>query len=434
MHSDEATAQQTCTSPDAPLLVSLDKVLLTSPLRHELASRLVARHPLRHFRAAIKLLCNRPTPKVPTIAPATLSFRADVLAQLQQERQLGRSVMLLYTGEERHAEAISNHLGLFDGIVPNHLAPGGAGHPVPSAPAETPGALRALLYAARPHQWAKNILIFLPLLAAHRYTAWQDIAATLLAFIAFSLAASSVYLVNDLIDVGPDRQHHRKRNRPIASGKLGLAQAWITWPLLLAAAFILSSLALHWTFQLVLAAYVFQTLVYSMRLKQAPMVDVLLLACLYTLRIIAGAAAIRVPLSFWMLSFSMFFFLSLAFIKRFNELHTARANNSDRLLRGRGYGPGDIALVSMMGIASGYLSVLVLALYIQDAKTAQLYRHPEVIWLVCPVLLFWISRAWLIANRGWMHDDPIVFALKDRVSLVLCCFLAAIFGAARLVL
>jgi 4-hydroxybenzoate polyprenyltransferase len=432
MYSDEAIAQQAWASPDVPLLVSLDTLLVRSPLRHELASRLAARHPLRHFHTALALLRGRPTPQVPTIAPATLSFRADVVARLQQERQLGRSMILLYAGEARHAEAVAEHLGLFDGVLPADMAPPGVTHPVPSAPSAASSSLHALLHAARPHQWAKNLLIFLPLLAAHSYTEWTNIAATVLAFIVFSLAASAVYLLNDLIDVAADRQHHRKRNRPIASGRLGLAQAWLAWPLLLAAAFALSALGLHWTFQLVLAAYVFQTLVYSLRLKQTPMVDVLLLACLYTLRIIAGAAAIRVPLSFWMLSFSMFFFLSLAFIKRFNELHTARANQSSAKLRGRGYAPGDIELVSMMGIVSGYLSVLVLAFYIQDARTAQLYRHPEVIWLVCPLLLFWISRAWMIANRGWMHDDPIVFALKDRVSLVLCCFLAAIFGAARL--
>jgi 4-hydroxybenzoate polyprenyltransferase len=432
MHSDEATAHKEWASPDVPLLVSLDTLLVHSPLRQELASRHAARHPLRHFGAALALLRGHPAPNIPTIAPATLSFRPEVVAQLHQERQLGRSMMLLYSGEARHAEAVSSHLGLFDGVLPAHMAPLGAMHQVPPAPAPAFGSLRALMYAARPHQWAKNLLIFLPLLAAHRYTEWPAIAATLVAFVVFSLAASAVYLLNDLIDVGADRQHHRKRNRPIASGRLGLGQAWIAWPLLLAAAFGLSALALPWTFQLVLAAYVFQTLVYSLRLKQTPMVDVLLLACLYTLRIIAGAAALGVPLSFWMLSFSMFFFLSLAFIKRFNELHTARASHNSAKLRGRGYAPGDIELVSMMGIVSGYLSVLVLALYIQDARTAQMYRHPEVIWLVCPLLLFWISRTWLIANRGWMHDDPIVFALKDRVSLVLCFFLAVIFGAARL--
>jgi len=423
MHSDEATAQQHWTGPDAPLLVRLDGELLHSPLRHELASRLMARHPLRHFGAAMTVLRGRPTPRVPTIAPATLPYRADVVASLQQERQQGRSIMLLYTGEERHAQAIAEHLGVFDGVMPE------AGD-VSQAPAPS-DTLHALWRAARPHQWAKNVLIFLPLLATHRYGQIGDVAATLLAFAAFCLAASAIYLLNDLMDVGADRQHHRKRNRPIAAGQLGIAQAWAAWPLLLAGAFGIAALGLHWTVQLVLAAYIIQTLAYSLRLKQTPMIDVLLLACLYTLRIIAGAAAIRVPLSFWMLSFSMFFFLSLAFIKRFNELYTARANHNGGLLRGRGYSPGDIELVAMMGIVSGYLSVLVLAFFIQDPRTARMYRHPEVIWLVCPLLLFWISRAWMIANRGWMHDDPIVFALKDRPSLVLGVFLLIIFAAAR---
>ena len=159
----------------------------------------------------------------------------------------------------------------------------------------------------------------------------------------------------------------------------------------------------------------------------------LALASLYTLRIIAGAAAISVPLSFWLLTFSMFIFLSLAFIKRFSELKSARQANSDGPLRGRGYEQQDLELVSTMGIGSGYLAVLVLALYIQDSRTSELYHTPQLIWLACPILLFWISRAWLITHRGHMHDDPIVFAIKDRMSwLVGLCFLG-VFALAKII-
>jgi 4-hydroxybenzoate polyprenyltransferase len=182
-----------------------------------------------------------------------------------------------------------------------------------------------------------------------------------------------------------------------------------------------------------LATYVVLTVAYSLRLKQVPIVDVLTLAMLYTLRIMAGAAAIAVPLSFWLLSFSMFIFLSLAFIKRYSELRAASDAGKTGLLRGRGYDPQDLALVSSLGGSAGYTAVLVLALYIQDAHTASLYATPTIIWLACPLLLFWISRAWLIAHRGKMQDDPIVFALKDRLSWVIALLFGAVFVLAKVV-
>jgi 4-hydroxybenzoate polyprenyltransferase len=205
------------------------------------------------------------------------------------------------------------------------------------------------------------------------------------------------------------------------------------WPGLLLGAFVVAGTTLPPPFVGALATYFVLTLAYSLGLKQRAIVDVLTLAGLYTLRIIAGATAISVSLSFWLLSFSMFIFLSLAFIKRFSELKTARLGNGDGKIHGREYAYEDLGVVSSLGTAAGYLAVLVLALYIQDSHTASLYRTPQVIWLACPVLLFWISRAWIIAHRGQMHDDPIVFALKDKVSwLVGICFIA-IFGLARFV-
>jgi 4-hydroxybenzoate polyprenyltransferase len=247
----------------------------------------------------------------------------------------------------------------------------------------------------------------------------------------FGLTASSVYILNDLADVADDRHHHRKRFRPFAFGNLSLLTGWVAWPSLLIAAFVLASTLLPASFVWVLGAYFILTLAYSLRLKQSAMLDVLTLAGLYTIRIIAGAAAISVPLSFWLLSFSVFIFLSLAFIKRFSELKTARKSGHEGNIRGRGYVHQDLELVSSMGSSAGYLSVLVLALYIQDAVNANLYGAPQVIWLACPILLYWISRAWLIAHRGQMHDDPIVFAIKDRVSWVVgACFLG-VFALAK---
>lgn len=293
----------------------------------------------------------------------------------------------------------------------------------------------SLLKAMRPHQWIKNLLVFIPLLAAHRYADGVAVLQSLLAFIAFGLAASGAYLLNDLVDVGDDRRHERKRLRPFAAGDLGLLHGWLAWPLLLVSALTLAAWALPWPFTVSLALYVAMTCAYSFKLKQLPIVDVVTLAGLYTLRIIAGAAAIMVPLSFWLLSFSMFLFLSLALIKRYSELVGAReaegADDQSMPLRGRGYGPQDLQLVSSLGGSAGYIAVLVLALYIQDGHTASLYAEPRFIWLACPLLLYWISRAWLIAHRGHMHDDPIVFAIKDRASWAVLALCALVFMLAR---
>jgi 4-hydroxybenzoate polyprenyltransferase len=289
----------------------------------------------------------------------------------------------------------------------------------------------AMLKAMRLHQWMKNLLVFVPLMAAHQYAdAPRDVLA-LMAFVVFSLTASSVYLLNDLADVQDDRHHARKRNRPFASGALSLITGWVAWPVLLLVAVVLSALFMPVLFSVSLGVYFVLTVAYSLQLKQLAVVDVLTLAALYTMRIIAGAAAIDVAVSFWLLLFSMFIFLSLALIKRYSELKVARDAGKSGALRGRGYEPDDLELVSSLGGSSGFIAVLVLALYIQDGQAAHLYATPQLIWLACPVMLFWISRAWLIAHRGRMHDDPIVFALKDKVSWGVGAFMVGVLALAR---
>jgi 4-hydroxybenzoate polyprenyltransferase len=240
-----------------------------------------------------------------------------------------------------------------------------------------------------------------------------------------------VYLLNDLVDVQDDRHHARKRHRPFASGALSLIVGWAAWPALLLVAVVLSAWLMPVLFSVSLGVYFVLTVAYSLQLKQLAVVDVLTLAALYTLRIIAGAAAIDVAVSFWLLLFSMFIFLSLALIKRYSELKVARNAGKTGALRGRGYEPDDLELVSSLGGSSGFIAVLVLALYIQDGQAAHLYATPQVIWLACPVMLFWISRAWLIAHRGRMHDDPIVFALKDKVSWGVGVFMVFVLALAR---
>jgi len=295
-----------------------------------------------------------------------------------------------------------------------------------SFPTGRPPFVRSLLKGMRLHQWVKNLLVLVPLFAAHRYGDPEALRQGLMAFVVFGLAASAVYLLNDLVDVTDDRYHASKRRRPFAAGDLSLLQGWLIWPLLLVAAFAAALLLLAPAFTLVLAGYIALTLAYSLYLKRRALVDVMSLAGLYTLRIIAGAAALSIELSFWLLTFSGFLFLSLAFVKRYSELLGARTDGRSEKIRGRGYFPGDLDMISTLGAVAGYISVLVLALYIQSPLTAQLYAHPEVIWLACPLLLYWISRTWLITHRGEMNDDPIVFALKDRTSwLVGGCFVAA---------
>jgi 4-hydroxybenzoate polyprenyltransferase len=285
--------------------------------------------------------------------------------------------------------------------------------------------------AMRLHQWMKNLLVFVPLMAAHQYADTQRDALALMAFVIFSLTASSVYLLNDLVDVQDDRHHARKRNRPFASGALSLITGWAAWPVLLLVAVVLSAGLMPVLFSVSLGVYFVLTVAYSLQLKQLVVVDVLTLAALYTLRIIAGAAAIDVAVSFWLLLFSMFIFLSLALIKRYSELKVARDAGKIGALRGRGYEPDDLELVSSLGGSAGFIAVLVLALYIQDGQAAHLYATPQVIWLACPVMLYWISRAWLIAHRGRMHDDPIVFALKDKVSWGVGAFMLGVLTLAR---
>jgi 4-hydroxybenzoate polyprenyltransferase len=267
----------------------------------------------------------------------------------------------------------------------------------------------------RVHQWLKNLLLFVPLLAAHdlaNLSAWGNLA---LAFVAFCLCASSVYIANDLLDLESDRLHPRKRLRPFASGTVPIGVGVLVAPVLLCLSLWLGGLV-NSSFFLWLLGYFLLTCLYSWLLKRLMLIDSLTLAFLYTLRIIAGAAAAGQVVSFWLLAFSVFLFLSLAFVKRYAELELQRLNGKMKL-HGRGYHTDDGSLVQTMGITSGYAAVLVLAMYLNSDAVVQLYRSPEVIWGTVPVVLFWISWMWMQAHRGLMNDDPLVFAVKDRASL-----------------
>ena len=277
----------------------------------------------------------------------------------------------------------------------------------------TQSGLRDWLRLVRMHQWAKNLLLFVPLLAAHTTSATPWLTA-LMGFVAFGLVASATYLINDLHDLTSDRIHPRKRRRPLASGAIGIPQAMLATVLLGAAGAVIAALVSP-LFMGILGLYTVTTLSYSAVLKRKSFIDVLTLAGLYTLRIFAGAVAAGITVSNWLLALSIFLFLSLALVKRCAELEDlSRAGEISAA--GRGYEVQDLPYLRVMGIASGFMAVLVLALYIDRPQVAELYGQPQLLWLALPVVLAWIMRLWLETSRGRMHDDPLVYAMRDPFS------------------
>lgn len=286
------------------------------------------------------------------------------------------------------------------------------------------------LRALRPHQWAKNLLVFVPLALTPEQIGEPALElAALCAFAAFSLGASAGYLVNDLLDLEADRSHPEKRHRPFASGALGTPAGIGLALALVLGAFALSASMLPRAFAEVLATYLALTLLYSAFLKRFLMLDVILLAGLYSLRLIGGAAAVAIELTPWLLAFALFIFLSLAFAKRYSELQLLAAKREVQV-RGRAYRVEDLDLVAVLGASSGYMSVLVLCLYINSDAIRGLYRTEEMLWFLCPILLYWISRIWFLAKRGDLPGDPVAFAVRDPVSWISGGLMGAFFALA----
>lgn len=405
----------------------------------------------------------------------TLPYNPAVLDYVRNWRAAGGRTALVTAADQQIAEAIARHLGLFDEVhgtqdglnlrgeakaaflaqrfgegafayIGNEAAdlpvwaragravvvdaPGGVIERVDRMTAESEElshrerSLRAYLRALRPHQWLKNLLIFLPVLAAHDLSG-GGLARAALAFAAFCLVASGVYVVNDLVDLAADRAHPRKRNRPFASGAVPVRHGTVMAPALLLAG-LLAGLVAGPAFAAVLVGYTALTTGYSFSFKKVIVLDICVLAGLYTMRLLAGAAATGTPLSVWLLGFSTFFFFSLAAVKRQAELVDGVATGQVTA-KGRGYRVSDLPVVAGMAVAAGFVSVLVMALYVTSPDIRALYHRPEALWAICPVLLYWISRMVMLTHRGEMHDDPVVFAVRDRASLV--CFVV-ILGAA----
>lgn len=466
-----------------PLVVDMDGTLLLTDMLHESAVGLLRSEPLAVLRIPCWLARGKAVLKAElsrrhAFEPALLPFNEPFLAWLREQRAAGRRLVLCTASDGRIADAIAAHLDLFDevlasdgatnlgGSVKARLlaerfgqrgfayagnsvadlpvwraagaavvvnAPEALGNRVAqSCPVERsfprPGAgLGEHLRMLRLHHWLKNLLLGVPLVAAHKLTEADRWPPLVMAFFAFCLCASAVYLANDLLDLGSDRRHPRKRERALASGRVPLRRAVLLTPVLLACSLGLGA-AVGPAFLVWLGGYFLLTCAYSLALKRCILVDCLTLAVLYTLRIVAGGAAVGVPLSFWLLAFALFLFLSLAFVKRYAELLGQPADGNGAL-DGRGYHATDAPMVSTLGVGSGYASALVLALYLNSEAVVRLYRTPECLWATVPVLLFWVSHMWLKAHRGEMHDDPLVFAVKDKASLVAGLLFASVLVA-----
>ncbi len=464
------------TAPPAterPLCVDLDGTLVKSDTLVDSLLLLARTRPLEALRVPLWLLGGKANLKRQVTARVTLNverlpYNRPLLEYLMAQRGEGRKLYLATGADSGLADRIARHLNIFEGVLSsdgatnnigsNKLAgfrarfAGGfdyIGNARPDLPllaaaatsmlanpsaalrmamrargmksqrtfTDRGGTLRTVIKAIRVHQWAKNTLIFLPLLLAHRVQA-PVILAAVLAFVCFSLCASATYIINDLLDIEADRQHPRKSKRPFASGNLSAGLGLGISAVFLAISFAAASLLLPHSFLGWLALYLVTTLAYSLALKRVVILDVVVLSALYTLRILAGAAATSTFISPWLAAFAIFIFLSLAMVKRFSELQNVRSAGA-QLSNGRGYLLNDIEQVRSFGTSSAFASVVVLSIYVGQPDMLGLYHHHQRMWLMPPLLILWLCRVWLLASRGELDEDPVVFALTDPMSLLM---------------
>jgi 4-hydroxybenzoate polyprenyltransferase len=466
-----------------PLVVDLDGTLIRSDLFVESTFAYLAGNPRRIGGLLLSLLKGKAALKAKiargtAIDAAHLPYDERVLGLVRAAREEGRPVYLASASNQRYVLAVFEHLRLFDGWFASdereNLSAGAKARRLVEAfgarafdyvgneradlavwmvarrriAIDPTAAVRrnllkldpeALLLNApdrrfyawlkllRVHQWSKNALVLVPLLTSQHFdlvSIYKEIGA----FFAFSLAASSVYILNDLVDLDADRKHSSKKERPLAAGTVPILDAAAVTPILMMVA-LLGALSIAPLFGAVLATYLVLTTAYTFVLKRKMLVDVIVLAALYTIRVIGGAAAISVPVSEWLLAFSMFIFTSIALIKRYAEL-AARLDADMPDLTTRNYRNSDLNIVAALAAASGFNAVTVFALYISSDTVRHLYRHPQLLWLVCPILMYWVGRALLMAHRRLMNDDPILFVLRDWNSLIAIGLIGAILIAA----
>ena len=480
MQSDDAFGQQT----GIPLVVDLDGTLIRTDLLVESFLSLLAHRPLSALAALFMLFHGKAAFKAHLAGLVDLQLHSlpldpAVVALIERARADGRPVYLASASDSRYVTGLADHLGWFDGVIGSTrdlnlagpakadalvarfgargfdyvgnspvdmavwkhsaacLMAGGSGRLARSLRRMRPdavildhraGGIAAYAKALRPHQWLKNILVFVPATAGH--VLLQELPDLLVAFLAFSLCASSVYITNDLLDLPGDRDHARKRNRPFASGAVPASHGAAMAIVLLILAFSIAA-TLSLAFVLSLAVYMVVTSTYSLYLKRKPVIDVIILACLYGMRIVAGGYASGTVLSPWLVGFGIFLFLSLALVKRCAEL-VDRINSDKGDPAGRGYQLGDLPVLESMAAAAGYNAALVLAIYINSAPERLFYSHPGRLWLLIIVLIAWISRILVLTRRGHMNEDPVIFAVRDRWSLVLAALSGLVLIAASL--
>lgn len=448
-----------------PLAVDLDGTLIATDLLWESLFQLLRQNPLMIFLLPIWLISGKARLKCEIadrvdMDPSALPYREELLQRLREEKAGGRRVVLATAAPQKFAAAIAAHLGVFDEIVSTDRDANMASHRKAKTLVEAYGdggfdyagnsradlavfdaareaivvapdraaarwqarnggqlvtakkaGFRTILKMLRVHQWVKNALIAVPMVLAHDYLDPQVLLEVVVAFVSFSAAASAIYIINDFFDLTLDRKHPRKKERPFASGLLSMRFGMAASALLLAVSFA-AALFLPIEFLGVLCLYLAATTAYSLSLKRMLLIDVLTLAGLYTARILAGCAATGIDVSFWLLAFSIFFFLSLALVKRYVELRSSALPEGQRIA-GRGYRAEDEDIIAQAGMASAFSSALVLALYIQSSSVKELYAHPFLIWPLAPIVLYLTMRIWVLARRGEMHDDPIVFIITD---------------------
>lgn len=467
-----------------PLVVDFDGTLVRTDALHESLIQNLFRHPLRFAKAIFTLPKGKAAFKAVMaenylFEAADLPYITAVIEQINSAKAAKRKVVLASASNSSIVNRVAEYLGCFDEVLGSEqqnlgglnkaevlnakfgskgydyignstadLAVWAHAHTAYVVSNKTaligklkrehtnvvvvPDPPKKLIWLRqlRVHQWLKNLLLAVPLLASFAASGLENLDKLVLAFFSFSFIASSVYLMNDLLDLGNDRAHHSKRERPLASGRIsllsGLAAAIVLMPVGLVMAGFVSS-----GFLLITLVYLLTTFAYSFWLKKAVIIDCLVLAFLYTIRVIAGALAVDLAVSFWLLAVSVFMFLSLAWVKRYAEMNKALSLGATEA-KGRGYRVSDLPMLGIFGVAAGFMGVLVFTLYIDSNSSEQIYRTPEVAWLAIPVLVYWISRIWLKAFRGEMNEDPMIFAFKDRASLASAALLGLVLYIAYL--
>ena len=470
-----------------PLCVDCDGTLIKTDLLHESVVRVVLRRPWLLGSIFAWLLKGRPHLKaklaeITTPAPELLPYSEEILALIQHRRESGGRVLLVTASTERYAEKVARHCACFDEVIASdavtnlkgnekkrmlvdRFGPKGfdyAGDSSADLPVweeaseaivvggnsvlfkraqsvnpkarclgESPRPFSSWLKLLRVHQWAKNLIIFVPLLTSHRIFELPLLAQATTAFFSFSFLASATYIFNDLCDLDNDRAHATKRRRPLAAGSIGLPSG-VAAAVALGISAVALGYQLGFGFLMVLTVYLCVSVLYSSVLKKVALVDVLVLSGLYIWRLVAGGVATGIVLSNWLLSFALFVFTSLALAKRYVELSSAPAavSGETKAAKGRGYFTSDLPLVLSMGVASALVSVLVVLLYVNSPEVILLYRYPQMLFLLAPLVLFWIGRVWLLASRNELHEDPVLFAIRDRFSYGIAIVIAVVIAAA----